>query len=215
MRTKRAIQIADLAATKSISNATPEWSKRSNLRAFALALTVPMLKDDRVDRRDCNPPSRSASRSPGSRSSCLRTSRRKPSSPSRMRGCSTNYAAHWSSRRQRRRCFKLSAALLAILSQCLRPCWRMPCASAMPHSATSTAGTATVCILLRRTTRRLPSRRLAGLAILRPGPENPVASNDDDKDRCSHRRRCSDCRLTLTTRTGCRRSRRTWRCSDS
>ena len=49
----------------------------------------------------------------------------------------------WSSRRRRRRCFGLSAALPAILSRCLQQCWRTRSASATPSSAISIAGTAT------------------------------------------------------------------------
>ena len=40
------------------------------------------------------------------------------------------------------RCFRSSAAPPAILSQCLRRCWRMPCASATPNLAVSTVGKA-------------------------------------------------------------------------
>ena len=41
------------------------------------------------------------------------------------------------SKRLRQRCFRSSAALQAILGRFLRPCWRMPYASAMPNSAPS------------------------------------------------------------------------------
>ena len=53
------------------------------------------------------------------------------------------------------KCFKSSAALPAILSQCLRRWWKMPFASAMPNGGTSTDGTVRPFILSRRTTYRL------------------------------------------------------------
>ena len=48
----------------------------------------------------------------------------------------------WSSRLPRRRCFRLSQALPAILSRCSQPCWRKPFVFATPSSESSTAGTA-------------------------------------------------------------------------
>ena len=68
----------------------------------------------------------------------------------------------WSSRRPRRRCSRLSAALQAIFSQCLRPCWRKLYASATPSLETSIAGMATSCISLRRIIRRALSPNIAG-----------------------------------------------------
>ena len=55
------------------------------------------------------------------------------------------------------------SSLPAIFSQCLRPCWRMPSASATPSLEISTAGTATPCTSLRRIIRRLLSPKLAGI----------------------------------------------------
>ena len=61
----------------------------------------------RVDRRHRRSTARRYGRSRQSRSSCYRTSPRRPSSPSRTRGCSTSCASaptifprHWSSRRR-------------------------------------------------------------------------------------------------------------------
>ena len=68
-----------------------------------------------------------------------------------------------SSRRPPRRCCRSSAALPAIFSPCLRPCWRMPYASATPNSEISTVGTATPCTLSRRIIHRLPSPKRAGV----------------------------------------------------
>ena len=47
------------------------------------------------------------------------------------------YRSRWSSRRPRRRCSRLSAALPAIFSRCLQPCWRTPFGSATPSSEIS------------------------------------------------------------------------------
>ena len=53
-------------------------------------------------------------RSPTSRSIWCRTSPRKPSSPSRTRGCSTNCGNRWSSRRLPRKCYRSSVRRPAI-----------------------------------------------------------------------------------------------------
>ena len=123
----------------------------------------------------------------------VRTSPPRPSSPSRTRGCSTNCA---SARRPRRTRPHRSAraadgnvggapgyqsAPPAILSQCLRPCWRKPCASAMPSSATSIVLKATASASSRRTTRRRRSpRRAERPSILSPGP-SIRSSHDGDQ----------------------------------
>ena len=67
----------------------------------------------------------------------------------------------WSSRLQRRRCCKSSAARPAILSRCLQPCWPKPYASATPDSEISSAGMVTPCTSLRRIMYRLPSMMCA------------------------------------------------------
>ena len=56
----------------------------------------------------------------------------------------------WSSRRLHRRFFRLSQALRAIFSRCLRRCLRTRSASAMPRLETSIAGTVRPCNSLRR-----------------------------------------------------------------
>ena len=85
-RTKKPINISDIANEQTF--ASPRASKLGGARSF---LSVPMLKDDElvgtinIYRQEVSP-------SPTSRSSCLRTSPPRPSSPSRIRGCSMNCA---------------------------------------------------------------------------------------------------------------------------
>ena len=109
----------------------------------------------------------------------------------------------------------ISQALPAILSPCLRPCWRMPSASATPSSEISTAGTATRCTSLHRIIRRLLSPRHAGvrLSFWSRCPRASVAWWRPK--RCSRRRYCWRWRTMLTTRSGSGRSRRTWGHTDS
>ena len=59
----------------------------------------------------------------------------------------------------------------AILSRCLRPCWRMPSASATPSLEIFIAGMATRCTLLRRIIRRLPSPKSRKRSPGRPDPK--------------------------------------------
>jgi transcriptional regulator with GAF, ATPase, and Fis domain len=68
----------------------------------------------------------------------------------------------WSSRRPRRTYSKSSAALLAILSRSSQRCWRRLYKFATPLSATSIAGMARLCNLLRHTTRRLLTLNIVG-----------------------------------------------------
>ena len=71
--------------------------------------------------------------------------------------------SRWSSRRQRRRCSKSSAALPAICSRYLKPCWRMRSASATPHLEISIDGKAMSVTLLLRSRHRPPSPKHAGV----------------------------------------------------
>jgi putative methionine-R-sulfoxide reductase with GAF domain len=61
-----------------------------------------------------------------------------------------------------------SVAPPAILSQCLRPCWRMRCASAMPSLGVSIDGMASPCTSLRPVMRRQHSLSIAGERRLGP-----------------------------------------------
>ena len=71
-------------------------------------------------------PRRASSRN--DKSHCFRPSPTRPSSPSRMRGCSTSCGVenHSSSRRRPPTCSRSSVRRLAILIPCSRPCWRTP-----------------------------------------------------------------------------------------
>ena len=95
-----------------------------------------------------------------------------------------NLTNRWSSRRPRPTCFRLSAALLAILSRCLRPCWRMPCASATPNSAPSTAGKARLCSCCR-------TQRAACLAEARRQYADLVPARKILSDECENQDRYS------------------------
>ena len=103
----------------------------------------------------------------------------------------------WSSRPRPPKCFKLSAALPAILSRCLRLCWRRPSAFAMPNSATSVvAGRRRLCVTLPRTTCRQLRRSARRSPYSSPGPNNPVRRMMNVKDHCSRHRCGSDELLT-------------------
>ena len=80
-------------------------------------------------------PAPKSGRSPKSRSSWLRTSPPRPSSPSRTRGCSMNCGNRWSSRRQRRMFFASSVRRLANSNRYSKPCWRTQFEFARPSTA--------------------------------------------------------------------------------
>ena len=69
----------------------------------------------------------------------------------------------WSSRPRPRKYSKSSAVLRAILSRCLRLCWRKPFAFATPSSATSIVGMATPSTSWRHTIPQRRSPRRAGV----------------------------------------------------
>ena len=99
----------------------------------------------------------------------------KPSSRSRTRGCLRrsssvrgNSPNRWSNRPPHRRCCRLSQAPPAILSRCLKPCWRMPSASAAPSLEISIAGMAIPYTLWRRIIRRLRLLNIAGAQLWHP-----------------------------------------------
>ena len=74
----------------------------------------------------------------------------------------------WNSRQPRRTCFRLSAALLAIYSRCLTPCWKTPSASATPNGERSIAGTVSPCTSWRRIICLLPMPKRAGGTVFVP-----------------------------------------------
>ena len=89
-RTKRAVQIPDLAATQPYIERHSGVVEAVELGGHSHGIAVPMLKDDEADRRSLQFTVTKCALSPTSRSSWSRTSPLKPSSPSRTRGCSTN-----------------------------------------------------------------------------------------------------------------------------
>ena len=108
--TKQIIHIADMRVGGAATTAIVELA---GARTF---LNVPMLKDGEligtigIYRQHVRP-------LPTSRSSWLKTSPRKPSSPSRTRGCSASYANRFSSRPQPPRCSRLSAGRPSICNR--------------------------------------------------------------------------------------------------
>src|SRR5262245_23168573 len=106
---------------------------------------------------------RKSGRSPTSRSSSLRTSPPRQSSPSRTRGCSMNCASRCSSRLPPLRCWPLLARRPASWSRCSRPCWRTQRASARLPSA--------ICYY----TMAMPSDTLRYIMRLSPGPPSSKA----------------------------------------
>ena len=68
-----------------------------------------------------------------------------------------------SSRLPRQKSSRLLAALPAIFSRCLQPSWKKPFAYVAPPSETSIAGRTKPCTWWRRTIRRLPSLKFAGV----------------------------------------------------
>ena len=141
MTTKTSFTSPILQRREATLNVIPESLQPSNLAAYGRLLAVPMLKEDELDRCILPSTARKFVPSPTSRSSWSRTSPLKPSSPSRTRGCLTNCgSAPLTLPRQQTRQTSEGApgyhqALPAILSRCLRPCWRMPFAFATPNSA--------------------------------------------------------------------------------
>ena len=100
-------------------------ARASSSPARAALSCVPMLKDGDGDRRDRHlSPGGAAVHRQADRAGC-RTSPRRPSSPSRTRGCSTSCASaptispsRWSSRPRPARCSRSSPARPASLSRC-------------------------------------------------------------------------------------------------
>ena len=82
---------------------------------------------------------------------------------SELRQRTADLTSRWSSRPRPHRCSRSSAVLLAILSRCLRLCWRKPFAFATPSSATSIVGMATPSTSWRHTIRQRRSPRRGGV----------------------------------------------------
>ena len=117
----------------------------------------------------------------------------------------------WSSRRRRRRCCRLSQALPAILSRCLRPCWRTPSASARPNSVTlylcEGDGFRAIGDAQRAT-------RLSGGARRgRPSASETLAFGCGQHKAGVPDRRCDVGTRLHRARSICRCCRRAWRCS--
>ncbi len=127
------------------SKADPDFrlTVRSGFADVRTVLGVPLLRGDGADRSFHLFSQGGRAVSPISRSSWLRHSPPRPSSPSRMRGCLASYGNRWSSRPRRRTCCASSARRPASWNPYSRPCWRMRRASARPSSAPCSVSTAT------------------------------------------------------------------------
>ncbi len=134
---KQAVQIADVHAEPNYFDASAGFSKPSiaRLAGARTVLAVPMLREQELEGVIVITARRFAP-SPTSRSRWSRTSRPKPSSPSRTPACSTSCASPCSSRPRPRRCCKSSPARRASSGRCSRQCCRTPCGFAKPVSAT-------------------------------------------------------------------------------
>jgi hypothetical protein len=101
--TKQPVQIADITATQGYLEGDPFVLTATDLGGFRTVLSVPMLREDEligvisIYRQE-------SFNSRTSKSSLSAILRSRPSSPSRTRGCSTNYDNLWSSRRRHQRC---------------------------------------------------------------------------------------------------------------
>src|SRR5262249_21757078 len=132
------IHVEDLITDQAYADRNPTTVAAVELGGVRTYLAVPMLKDNELIGgfalcRQEVRPLRT-SRSHWSRASSI-----KPSSPSKT---------------QARR---------VIWRPCSQQCWRTLSVSATPSSETSTAGTASFCTSLPRTTRRLPSLNFASV----------------------------------------------------
>ena len=124
MRTKRVSHTADATADAVIS-AGPTASL-GGARSY---VGVPMLKDNELIGATHHLSAGSPTVHRASKLRWCRTSPPKPSSPSRMRGCSMNCGNRYSSKRPRRTCSRSSPARRANSSLYSGPYWRMPRAS--------------------------------------------------------------------------------------
>ena len=129
-RTKQPVQIADIRAEPAYTG-DPQRFAVLELDGARTMLNVPMLKEDELVGARSPSTARKFGHSPTSRSSWFRTSLRKPSSPSRTRGCSMNYRriAHSSrpppltcSRSSARRLARLDSVFEAMLEKAVRIC---------------------------------------------------------------------------------------------
>src|SRR5262249_51242623 len=103
LETKSVVHIVDLAAESGyIEERHPAFVAGVELGGVRTILAVPMLKENALIGSFTLYRKKSAPL-PTSRSPWSRTSPPKPSSPLRMRGCSTNCAGHWSGRLPRPR----------------------------------------------------------------------------------------------------------------
>ncbi len=140
LTTKRPVQVADIRVDR-ITHITP--IEAIHRREICQASRCPNrarrsdAQGERVGRRDpyLSPGGTPLHRQADRVGSTI--SPRRPSSPSRTRGCSTSCASAltiypncWSSRQRPPRCCKSFPVRPARWSLCFRRCWRTPCASA-------------------------------------------------------------------------------------
>ena len=117
-RTKAVQHIPDLTTEQAYIERDPPIVALVEAAGARSLLTVPMLKDGRADRRDRHlPPGGPAVHRQADRAGD-RTSPRRPSSPSRTRGCSTSCANRCSSRPPPPTCSRSSAARPSICRPC-------------------------------------------------------------------------------------------------
>ena len=134
VETRQPVHVVDVRSEPAYVEGEPVFVAAVNLGGFRTLLNVPMLKEgELVGQLVCF--AKRSVHSPTSRLSWSKTSQRRPSSPSRTRGCSMNCANRCSSRRPLLMCSRSSARRRAISSQCSRPCWRKRCAFATPTLA--------------------------------------------------------------------------------
>ena len=135
LASKSVIHIADLASDEAYLKARhPRVVQAVELGGVHTALAVPMLKDGEIIGAFTMYRAEVRLFTDGRLSWC-KTSPRRPSSPSRIRGCLTNCGNRWSSRRRQRMCCASSARRRAIWSRCSKRCSQTQCVFVRPISA--------------------------------------------------------------------------------